>query len=84
MSTASVFGASFSPDEKRVLFSSDATGVYNVFSVPVAGGKPTQLTRSTTDRTSAVGYFPRDERILFTRDQGGNELTHLYVRTPDG
>lgn len=84
MRTASVFGASFSPDEKRVLFSSDATGVFNVFSVPVAGGKPTQLTRSTTDGTFAVGYFPRDERVLFTRDQGGNELTHLYVRTPDG
>ncbi|MCY1019958.1 alpha/beta fold hydrolase [Pyxidicoccus sp. MSG2] len=84
METTDVFGASFSPDEKRVLFTSNPTGVFNVFSVPVTGGKPTQLTHSTTDATFAVGYFPKDERVLFTRDQAGNGLTHLYVRTPDG
>ena len=84
MRTTDVFGASFSPDEKRLLYTSNETGIFNVFSVPVAGGKPTQLTRSTTDATIAVGYFPGDERVLFSKDQGGNELTHLYVRTPDG
>jgi len=82
--TTSVVGASFSPDEKRVLYSSNETGIFNVFSVPVSGGKPTQLTRSTRDSTYAVSYFPKDERFLFTRDQEGNELSHLYVRTPDG
>ncbi|MBZ4419351.1 S9 family peptidase [Myxococcus sp. RHSTA-1-4] len=84
MKTTDVFGASFSPDEKRLLYTSNETGIFNVFSVPVAGGKPTQLTRSTTDATLAVSYFPKDERVLFSRDQGGNELTHVYVRTPDG
>ena len=84
METTDVLGASFSHDEKRVLFTSNQTGIFNAFSVPVTGGKPTQLTRSTTDATIAVGYFPRDARVLFARDQGGNELTHLYVRTPDG
>ncbi|MBZ4419350.1 S9 family peptidase [Myxococcus sp. RHSTA-1-4] len=84
MKTTNVFGASFSPDEKRLLFTSNETGIFNVFSVPAAGGKPTQLTRSTTDSTYSVGYFPKDERFLFSRDQGGNELSHLYVRTPDG
>jgi dipeptidyl aminopeptidase/acylaminoacyl peptidase len=84
MATTRVAGASFSPDEKRLLYSSNETGIFNVFSVPVKGGKPTQLTRSTTESTYAVSYFPRDERFLFSRDQGGNELSHLYVRTPDG
>ncbi|HZI14807.1 MAG TPA: S9 family peptidase [Myxococcus sp.] len=84
MATTRVMGASFSPDEKRLLYSSNETGIFNVFSVPVKGGKPTQLTRSTTESTYAVSYFPKDERILFSRDQGGNELSHLYVRTPDG
>src|SRR5690606_16467144 len=42
------------------------------------------VTTSTTDSTYAVTYFPKDDRILFTRDQGGNELNHLYVRTLDG
>ena len=39
----------------------------------------TPITKSTTDSTYAVSYFPKDDRILFTRDQGGNELNHLYV-----
>ena len=84
MATTSLTGASFSADEGRVLFSSNESGIYNVYSVPVAGGDATQITRSTTDSTTAVSYFPADDRILFTRDQGGNELNHLYVRAVDG
>jgi dipeptidyl aminopeptidase/acylaminoacyl peptidase len=84
MATTRVTGASFSPDEKKLLFSSNETGIFNAYSVVVTGGKPKALTQSKTDTTFAVSYFPKDERILFTRDQGGNENNHLYVRTPDG
>ncbi|WP_253816390.1 S9 family peptidase [Myxococcus xanthus] len=84
MKATSVRGASFSADEQRVLYSSNETGVFNVFSVPMTGGKPTQLTRSTQDASIAVAYFPTDDRVLFTRDSGGNELAHLSVRTLDG
>jgi Tol biopolymer transport system component len=84
MATTSVNGASFSPDETKILFSSNESGVFNAYTVPVAGGKPTALTRSTTDSTFGVSYFPKDERVLFTRDQVGNELNHLYVRESDG
>jgi dipeptidyl aminopeptidase/acylaminoacyl peptidase len=82
--TIGVRDASFSSDEKRILFSSNQTGVYNVYSIPVTGGVPTPLTMSTTDTTFAVSYFPSDDRVLYTRDQGGNELNHLYVRELDG
>src|SRR5437899_7388568 len=84
MATTSVAGASFSADEKRLLYSSNQTGIFNVYSVPVAGGEATPITRSTTDSTFAVSYFPTDDRILYTRDDGGNELNHLYVRETDG
>jgi dipeptidyl aminopeptidase/acylaminoacyl peptidase len=84
MNTVSVMGASFSADESRILFSSNKTGIWNAYTIPVAGGGWTPITSSTTDTTVAVRYFPNDDRILFTRDQGGNELNHLYVRTPDG
>ncbi|RKH35937.1 S9 family peptidase [Corallococcus praedator] len=84
MGTTEVSGPAFASDEKRILFSSNATGIYNVASVPVAGGKPTALTNSKTDSVRLVGAFPRDNRFLFERDQGGNEQTHVYVRTPDG
>lgn len=84
MATTKVNGASFSSDEKKVLFSSNASGIFNAYSLPVTGGKPGALTKSTTDSTYAVSYFPQDERVLLRHDQGGNELFHLYVRTPDG
>ena len=77
-------GYGFSPDGQRILISSDATGVFNVYALPAAGGAPQPLTNSKTNATFAASWFPSDERILFTADQGGNELNHLYVREPDG
>jgi dipeptidyl aminopeptidase/acylaminoacyl peptidase len=84
MATTKLSGSSFSPDEKKILFSSNESGIFNAYSVPAGGGKPTQLTQSKTDSTYSVSYFPNDERILFTRDQGGNENNHLYVRELNG
>jgi dipeptidyl aminopeptidase/acylaminoacyl peptidase len=84
MATTSITGASFSKDEKQILFSSNESGIFNVYTMPVSGGKPVALTKSTTDSTYAVGYFYNDDRILFTRDKGGDENNHLYVRELDG
>ncbi|PZP35180.1 MAG: S9 family peptidase [Roseateles depolymerans] len=84
MATTSVGGASFSADESRLLFHSNASGIFNVYAVAVSGGKPVQLTDSKTDSCYSVSFFPQDDRFLYTRDQGGNELNHLYVRELDG
>jgi dipeptidyl aminopeptidase/acylaminoacyl peptidase len=84
LGSTSISGASFSADERKILFSSNASGIYNVYSIPIASASPTALTRSATDTTFAVSYFPSDDRFLFTRDQDGNELNHLYVQTPSG
>jgi dipeptidyl aminopeptidase/acylaminoacyl peptidase len=84
LATTAISGASFSADGSKLLFSSDASGIRNVQSIPVSGGAPQALTHSTTETTTAVSYFPADDRFLFTRDQGGNELNHLYVQTTAG
>ena len=77
-------GKAFSPDGTKVLIGSDATGVFNVYELPVAGGAPRALSNSTTSAVFPVSYFPTDERILYVQDGGGDELTHLYVRERDG
>ncbi len=82
--TVSVAGASFAPDDSRVLFSSNKTGIWNAYTMPVGGGDWTPVTQSNTDNNFAVAYFPTDTRMLITRDQGGNELNHLYVIEADG
>jgi dipeptidyl aminopeptidase/acylaminoacyl peptidase len=76
--------ASFSQDGTRILTSSDRTGVFNVYSVPVAGGEPEALTHSTTDSMFAVSYFPADDRFLYSMDSGGNELDHIHVMERGG
>ena len=77
-------GASWSPDRRKLLIRSNATGIINAYVIPTAGGEPKALTSSTTNAIRTISYFPGDERILYLSDQGGNELTHLYVRNPDG
>src|SRR5216684_3537381 len=62
MATTSVSGSSLSPDEKSLLVSSDASGVFNVYTIPVAGGAPKPVTQSM-ETTFAVSFFPKDERI---------------------
>lgn len=82
--TVSVAGASFSPDESRLLFGSNRSGVWNAYTLPVGGGDWVPVTESSTDNVYAVSYFPKDARILVTRDAAGNELDHLYVIESDG
>ena len=74
----------FSRDGGSVLVTSDASGVFNAYLLPVAGGEPVQVSRSTTDATYGESTFPADDRVLLSADQGGNELDHLYVRAADG
>ncbi len=82
--TVSIRGASFSHDETRLLISADASGVFNAYSQPVVGGDWQQLTSSREEAIFAVTWFPHDDRFLYTSDQGGNELNHVFVREADG
>jgi dipeptidyl aminopeptidase/acylaminoacyl peptidase len=84
LATERLQGLSLSPDGSKVLVSSDRSGVFNAFSVPVAGGDPSPLTLSSTESIYVESYFPHDERFLFRSDQGGNEITHIYLRNLDG
>lgn len=84
MDTVRVGGSSFSADEKSILFHSNKNGIFNVYSISSAGGEAKPLTASTKESTYAVSYFPNDARFIYTYDKGGNENSHLYVRTADG
>lgn len=83
MNTTAITGSAFSPDEKEILFSSDASGVYNAYVVPATGGEPRRVTHSTTNAIFAISFFPNDRRILYRSDSGGNEIYHLYVCNED-
>ena len=77
-------GLGFSADGARILVNSDATGVFNAYAIDRATGALEALTASDDHAIFAQSYFPVDDRILYTYDEGGNELNHIVVRSPDG
>jgi dipeptidyl aminopeptidase/acylaminoacyl peptidase len=84
MNNVRISGASFSPDESSVLVSSDETGIVNAFRINRQTSARSPVTGSTKESTFAVSYFPNDQRILVTHDQGGNEENHIYLVDADG
>ncbi|MEO1149816.1 MAG: S9 family peptidase [Pseudomonadota bacterium] len=71
------------PDNRSVLISSDETGIFNAYALDVETGARRALTTSTTNASFAIGVL-KDASILYTADQGGNEINHLYHRATDG
>jgi dipeptidyl aminopeptidase/acylaminoacyl peptidase len=84
MDIVQISGGAFSPDESKVLLSSKETGIMNAYEIDIASGEKKQLTNSTDEAVLGANYFPNGDRILYTADSGGNEITHLYVQTQDG
>lgn len=82
--TVSIGGGNFSSDEKNLLVTSNQTGIYNAYSVPVDSGTIIPLTKSQKESNFAISWFPTDNRFLYTADQGGNEINHLFVSDTSG
>ncbi|CAM3690474.1 S9 family peptidase [Rheinheimera salexigens] len=82
--TKSYFGNDINHDASAMLVASDETGVFNLYRVSLDGKHWLPLTQSTTDPAFPIGWFPNDDRLLYTADQGGNELNHVFVREIDG
>lgn len=79
-----VSGGSFSSDGSKLLVSSNETGIYNLFELPVDGSPMTQLTNSEKESFFGVSYFPNSDNVLLSYDQGGNENNHIYMRDTAG
>ena len=74
----------FSAENGDLLVTSDESGVFNAYRVDIASGEKAALSSSQDSPIFAVSWFPEDDRFLFTQDDGGDELTHVFVQTPDG
>jgi dipeptidyl aminopeptidase/acylaminoacyl peptidase len=84
MDTTRVGGSAFSSDEMSILFHSNKSGIFNVYTMPLSGGEAKPLTNSTKESTYVVSAFPNDARFLYRYDKGGNENEHIYIRERDG
>src|SRR5207245_9645264 len=62
MATTRVGGATFSPDEKSILFHSNKSGIFNVYTTQLSGDEPQQLTNSTKESNNIVSTLPHQAR----------------------
>ncbi|MFK7936681.1 MAG: alpha/beta fold hydrolase [Saprospiraceae bacterium] len=84
MSNTSLGGADISADGSKVMFTSNESGVYNVYEMSADSGAVTALTQSDSAANWGISYFPADDRFLFRMDDNGNEIFHIYARAADG
>lgn len=74
----------FSPDKSKVLITSNRSGVYNMYTVPTAGGEFMPITQSDSASIYGISYFPDDDRILFRMDGNGDEIFKIFVKDSSG
>ena len=84
MDNEAIGGGSFSPDNSKLLISSNRSGIYNMYTIPASGGEMLPVTESDSSSVFSISYFPKDERMLFRMDNNGDEIYHIYLRETDG
>lgn len=84
MDNEAVTGGSFSFDNSKLLISSNRSGIFNVYTVPITGGNYTPITASDSTSYFAESFFPHDDRMLLSADGNGDEIDHIYLRDTTG
>ncbi len=74
--------ADFNNDESTLLIHSNATGIYNGYTLPLTGDSSIPLTHSTTESLFMIGYLDDGISYLYNADKGGNENDHIYLQKP--
>jgi len=72
-------GGYFSKDTKKLLYSSDKSGIFNVYEMDLNSNKETQITNSKLESYFAISYSPLTDEIIYGADSGGNENFHLFL-----
>ena len=76
-----VYGSGFNADETKILIGSNSTGIYNVYELNIADTLSKALTSSTKESFFAVNYLPQSSKFLYSVDKGGDENSHLYLKS---
>lgn len=84
MDNEAVGGGSFSHDNSKLLISSNRSGIFNVYTIPVTGGSYTPITASDSTSYFAQSFFPNDDRMLLSADGNGDEIDHIILRDTTG
>ena len=82
--SSEVFGGAISSDDKKMLVTTNESGIYNVYEIDLASGQKQAITNSDKESMFANSYVPGTTNIIYNSDKGGNEISHLYLRKTSG
>ena len=72
-------GGYFSKDADKLIYSSDKSGIFNIYEVDLSTNEETQLTYSKEESFFVRGYSPSTGEVIYSADKGGNENSHIYL-----
>jgi len=79
-----IYWVDLAPDGRVVLYSSNATGIPQLYVLQTSlGSKPKQIT-SGNDSVMQGFLSPSGEHIVYFQDKDGNELYHLFLTSIEG
>jgi dipeptidyl aminopeptidase/acylaminoacyl peptidase len=73
----------WSPDGRTLAFVSNLSGNPQIWTVPAAGGWPTQVT-AFEDQVNGVQWSPAGDWLAFSMAPGGGLNSQVYLIKPDG
>ncbi len=76
-----VGAAGFNSDESKILIQNNTTGIFNIFELNITDTTSIPLTSSEKESFFAVDYLPGSSKFVYSADSGGNENSHLYIKT---
>jgi dipeptidyl aminopeptidase/acylaminoacyl peptidase len=79
-----ISGGYFSSSSDKLIYSSNESGIYNIYEVNINNGVASQLTHSEKESFFIRSYVPNSDAFLYSADKGGNEISHLYLQKRDG
>ena len=79
MSNNRTSGGYFSKDANKLIYSSDKSGIFNIYEVDLKTNEEIQLTDSKEESFFARGYSPTTGEVIYSADKGGNENSHIYI-----
>jgi dipeptidyl aminopeptidase/acylaminoacyl peptidase len=79
-----ISGGYFSSSEEKMIYSTNKSGIVNVYEVELTSKSVTKLSFSEKESFYVRSYVPNSDDFIYSADKGGNEISHLYLQKRSG